>query len=400
MSAHVEQLPSVSSPTARSSRGKRTRRFLWAGAAVLATAGAAGVVAIVTRGDDSLTAPKSDVPRRVGDAIETSAAFRDAAGIRTTPATRRTLAPLVKAIGSAEFDPRQVAAVGTRAPGIVRSVLCVEGDVVEKGALLAEIESPRLVDTQADLKVAVARKEAAARNAQRERALFDKSLTTARELEQANAELAEQQALETAALERVRALGGAVEMGTSELRSPVSGLVAVRAIAPGQNVGASHTAFRIGDMDQLWVLLRVFARHVELVRPGDSVEIHPLSDLERTIAGRVAHVGAVLDEATHTTDLRIEVDNDERVLRPGQAVQATIRASGPARDTLTVPASAVTTVDGAQAVFVAETPTRFAPRKVEVGLDGGDVVEVTKGVTEGEQVVSSAVLALKSELFR
>jgi hypothetical protein len=51
-------------------------------------------------------------------------------------------------------------------------------------------------------------------------------------------------------------------------------------------------------------------------------------------------------------------------------------------------------------VFVVETESRFVARKVELGLDAGDRVEVASGVNEGEDVVSRSVLALKSELFR
>ena len=189
-------------------------------------------------------------------------------------------------------------------------------------------------------------------------------------------------------------------MGISELRAPVAGVVAERSIAPGQNVGDSLVAFRVGDLDQLWVLLRVFERHVEVLRAGDHVDIRSLSAPDRVIHGKVAHIGSVLDPATRTTDVRVEVDNEERWLRPGQAVEAKIHASGPAGDVLSVPSAAVTYVDGAPTVFVAETPTRFSPRPVEVGFDGGDRLAIKGGLREGEQVVSKSVLALKSELFR
>jgi hypothetical protein len=57
-------------------------------------------------------------------------------------------------------------------------------------------------------------------------------------------------------------------------------------------------------------------------------------------------------------------------------------------------------LDSAPTVFVAESPTRFVARKVVLGIDGGDRVEITNGVAEGEAVVSESVLARKSEFFR
>jgi membrane fusion protein, heavy metal efflux system len=244
------------------------------------------------------------------------------------------------------------------------------------------------------------KREAARLNAERERGLFERQLTTARENEEARAALQQQDALAAAASERVRALGGTAVMGRSRLRAPMAGFIAERAIQPGQNVASNLVAFRIGDLDALWVLLRLFERHVALVRPGDAVDIQLLSEPKQIIHGTVAHVGSVLDETTRTTDVRVEVTNESRLLRPGQAVEARIRASGPARVALAVPASAVTYVDGSPTVFVAETDTRFTARKVELGLDGGDLIELASGVREGEAVVSRSVLALKSELFR
>ena len=361
---------------------------------------AAGGIALATGGEEAPAPIASDVPRRVGDAIEITPAFRAKAEIATTPATRASLTPIIKVVGSATFDPTRVAAVGTRAPGIVTKVLHVEGDTVEKGALLAEVESPTLVDAQADLRIATAKEHAASLDRNREKSLLDRALTTAREYEQAEAALAEEKALARAAAERVDALGGGGGIGVSQLRAPVAGLVAERSIAPGQSVEPSFVAFRVGDLDALWVLLRVFERHVELVRAGDAVDIRKLSEPGEAIHGTVAHVGSVIATTTRTADVRVQVANEKRLLRPGQAVEASIRASGPARVALSVPHTAVTFVDGVPTVFVEETPTRFVARKVELGLDGGDRIELVEGVREGELVVSRSVLALKSELFR
>lgn len=400
MTPHVGRAPLVGGSTDGDSARKRRVGLI---ALVLAAALAVAflVLQFVRSRDDAPQAePASDVPRRVGNAIEISAEARARAGIETEPATRGELTPLLHVVGTIEFDPTRVAAVGTRAPGIVTKVLHVEGDEVERGELLAVVESPAVTEAQTDEKVAVAKKRAALKNEARERDLLERGLTTAREHEQAVSMLEQQRALAEAARERLETLGGAERSGISELRAPVSGVVAQRSIAPGQNVGASTIAFRVGDLGQLWIQLRVFERHVGLIREGDVVDVEMLAGGGKQLRGKVAHVGSVLDPATRTTQVRIEVHNESLALRPGQAVEATIHASGPARVALSVPSTAVTYVDGKPTVFVAETPTRFAVRTVELGLDGGDRLEIVKGVGEGEQVVSKSVLALKSELFR
>jgi cobalt-zinc-cadmium efflux system membrane fusion protein len=382
--------------------GTRRRKLIAAALAAVVLVGGAAAVITMHPSTPPAPPPVSDVPHRDGDAIVVSDTFRKVAGLETVAAASAPLVPLLQAVGTVAFDPTHVAAVGTRAAGVVVKVLRVEGDFVEEGDLLAEIESARLADAHADRRVAAAKRRAATLNLARVRGLLDQQLTTAREFEQATSALEQQNALARAAKERVEALGGgrAGDIGISQLRAPVAGVVAARAIAPGQSLDPGHVAFRVGDLDQLWVLLRLFERDVGFVSVGDIVEVRSLSELGRTIDGTVAHVGAVLDPATRTVDIRVVVPNQDHVLRPGQSVKATIRTNGRARTVVSVPASAVTYIDGAPTVFVAESARRFVPRKVELGIDGGDRLEIIKGVREGELVVSKNVLAIKSEIFR
>jgi membrane fusion protein, heavy metal efflux system len=400
----MTQLPQSEPASAPTAPGIRAR-VLGIGAAVLLVLGIGGAVVLrggKAAGGGPAAASKRDVPYLDGKAIAFSSAFRDRAGIKMSRVESAHLTPVVKVVGTVDFDPAHVAAVGTRIRGFVRNVYKVEGDHVSTGDSLAEIESAELGQAQADVSVAQAHRHAAELNAKREAELLGRQLTTAREAEVAAAAAAEHRASLTAAQQRVTALGGNTKggYGVYVLRSPMKGEVVEWKITPGQSVEGNVVAFRVADLNYLWIELAVFERNISAVRVDDKVDITLLSDASTPIVGKVAHVGEVIDLNTRSAAVRVKVHNTARVLRPGQSVMASIHASGPARMALSVPQSAITYVDGKPTVFVAESDTRVVPTAVRLGGSDGTKQEVLEGLSEGQQVASEGVFALKSELFR
>ncbi len=380
---------------------------------VWAIAGGAGVIALValwafarpsgpTPGGAPVADTGRDVPRMEGKAVVFSEAFAKRAGIKLSAVKQASLTPVVKVVGTVDFNPRQVAAVGARIQGFVRRVLRLPGDVVKAGEALAEIESATLGQAQADLSATSAHNQAAHANAQRENALLQQGLTTAREAEVANATLTSHKASLEAAKQRVLALGGAAAggFGTYTLRSPLNGTVVESHISVGQSVEANLIAFRVANLDDLWIDLSVFERTIGMVKVGDHVEVTPMADVKKTIEGKVAHVSEILDLTTRSGTVRVQVDNRNRLLRPGQSVVAVIRTATPTGMSLLIPFDAITYVDGAPTVFVAHNPTKVMPTAVQLGKSDGEQQEVLDGLVEGQSVVVEGVFALKSELFR
>jgi cobalt-zinc-cadmium efflux system membrane fusion protein len=349
-----------------------------------------------------IVAAIGSVPTREGGAIVFSAAFAQRAGVQTERVRRAALVPTIRVVGTVNFDPMRVAAVGTRLRGVVRRTTKYEGDEVKAGDVLAEVDSAELGEAQAGVLTNKAQAEAAKVNATREKSLLDRQLTTAREAEVADLTLRSQTAMLSASEQRVRALGGdrGGPFGVHVLKAPISGTVVLRHVEPGQAVEANITAYKIADLTRLWIELAVTEQSLTAVRHGDRVSVAPVSDPTKAIIGKVAHVGEVIDISTRTADVRVEVDNTEHVLRVGQSVFATIDASGPAHEALMVKRDAVVFVDGKSTVFRAETPTRVVPVPVRLGSSNETVVEILEGVGEGDTVVTSGAFYLKSELFR
>jgi cobalt-zinc-cadmium efflux system membrane fusion protein len=382
---------------------RRTRAALWF---ALFAGTAAAVVWLVHDkrkvGQETTRSAKRDVPYLDGRFIRFSPSFAKRIELEVERPTKRPLAPALHVTGKVSFNPNRVAAIGARIGGRVRSARHVEGDVVARGAVLAEIESAELGQAQAALTAARAHLHAAEANEQRERELSQARVSSHREAELARAVAASAQADLTAAEQRLRAMGGSErgEPGVLRLTSPIAGTVVERGISRGQFVEPTLTAFRVADLRQFWLLLAVFERDLPAIHEGDRVDVTMPGQSEPLVAGSVEHVGDVIDESTRTAQVRVVIEPREHRLRAGQAVQATVHTSRPRALALSLPRDAVTSVDGKPTVFVAGTELAVEPRVIELGGQDATHVEVLSGLREDERVAVRGVFALKSEIFR
>jgi cobalt-zinc-cadmium efflux system membrane fusion protein len=351
--------------------------------------------------------PIIDTPHVEGKRIVFSERFAAKIGLKTVEIKDASLVPTVSVIGEVTFNPQYVAQVGTRLRGLVRDVFRFEGTHVKQGELLAQIDSPELGEAQAAVSTLKAQTIAAKQNAKRELDLAEKRLTTQKESEEAIATENAYSAMLAAAQQKVAALAGRYSdsnrqnLGLHQLVSPLEGTIVERNIAKGQLVDGSHTAFLIANLDYLWVELSVFERSLPAIREGDNVELRPLGYTGPPIQGRVAQIGQSLDEHTRSAAVRVQVDNKDRRLRPGQAIDATIHTSGTAIESgIVVAPTAVTFVDGKPTVFVADSPNSVVPTEVTLGVSSGQGQQILKGLKPGQFVVTDGAFELKSELYR
>jgi cobalt-zinc-cadmium efflux system membrane fusion protein len=382
-----------------------TRRKLIVAFATLALV---GVVALfLLRGwhlgsQADAAAPVRDVPHLDGKWIRYTPSFAQRSKIEFATVETAGLSPVVSVTGTVTFDPQKVAAVGARIPGRVRKVFKFEGDHVDEGTVLAELESAELGQAQAKVLEARAHFEAAEANEKREHQLAEARVSSQRDYEVARAAAAAAKSDLYAAEQRVRAFGatGGAEIGILQLTSPISGKVVEAKVARGQTVEPSFTAFRVADLKRVWIELAVFERELGHVHKDDPVEISPQTNTAVVLKGTVAHVGDVIDLETRSAPVRVVVDNPDEALRPGQSVLARIRTKTSVAAAIAVPRDAVTTVDGKPTVFVAHDDTSVEPRAITIGGRDANRVEVLSGLQPGERIAVSGVFALKSEVFR
>jgi cobalt-zinc-cadmium efflux system membrane fusion protein len=342
--------------------------------------------------------------------VKLSAELAKRAKLSVEKVAKRPLSPTLDLVGSVDFDADAVADVGGRIAGRITRVLVTVGDPVIKGQPLIEIESNELGEALAALLSSRANLIAAEHHAARETALGQKQLSSAPVVETARASAHALQAETQGAEQRLLAMGltpGELQSLRSgqgprriTLRAPIEGEVVERYAVLGQVVDPTQPILRIADLGRLWVQLDLFERDLGRVANGDAVEILSETYPGRSFYGKVAYIASTVDNVTRTAEVRIEVPNPERLLRPGQFVHARLTTRGQGEPAIAVPRKALIQVDGEPSVFVQQGKEKFVARAIEVGRAAGDLVEIKRGLTEGERLVTEGGFVLKSELLR
>ena len=179
-----------------------------------------------------------------------------------------------------------------------------------------------------------------------------------------------------------------------DIVSPVTGFILARNISPGQHFDRSMEFYRVADLSRVWIVAEIAGSETEQFHPGTVARVS-LSGAEKSHQARVANVLPEVDPATRTMKLRLEAENPGYGLRPDMFVDVELPLTRTAA--LMVPVDAVIDSGKEQRVYVERSAGMFEPRTVEVGRRVGDRVEIVKGLSEGERVVSSGTFLVDSE---
>lgn len=290
--------------------------------------------------------------------------------------------------GNVQVDERRQAYVQTRFAGWIRKVYAdATGNFVGKGQPLFTIYSPDLVSTQQEYLLAKKNSETLQKSSVSGVASGASSLFNAAK------ERLLQWEVSPAELEKLDHSGKPIT--DLMFNSPVSGYITAKNALPNMYVQPETMLYTIVDLSDVWVFGQVFQSDAGKIRPGDPVEITVDAYPGRVFNGRVDYILPQFDINTRTLPVRLVLSNPGLKLRPGMYVN--VRAKLPMGRQLVVPASAAFHSGTKNFVFVYSGEGNIEPREVELGLQVGDELVVTKGVKAQEQIITSANFLVDSE---
>ncbi len=296
-------------------------------------------------------------------------------GVRTERVKKGPINLPIHTVGYVDFDQDRLTHIHSRVDGWIE-VLTVtsSGDAVSKGQTLYELYSPALVNAQEEYLAALRSGNKMLKKASRSR-LLALGLT--------------QQHIKR--LEKRRVVEQRIKVIADR-----DGFVKDLNVREGMFIKPATEVMSIGSLASVWVIAEVFERQARWVKPGQDVEMSADALPGIIWKGTVDYLYPVLDSKTRTLKVRVRVDNNELSLKPNMYADLTLFAPVES-DALSIPREALIKGGRYNRVVKSLGDGQFKSVLVMVGIESDGYVQIIDGLSEGDEVVTSAQFLIDSE---
>jgi len=275
--------------------------------------------------------------------------------------------------GTAPVEAHEEAEVVAKGGGEVRQLFVEEGDVVKAGQVMARLDGDRLRLEVAQTEANLRKLE---RDYKRQLELSQKGLVAQGTAENAKFDL---DALR-AAYDRAR-----LELGYTEIRAPIDGVVSARHIKVGNTIAPNDPTYRVTNLDPLVAYVHIPEKEFRKLAPQQAAEVVVDALGGDRFAGVISRISPTVDPKTGTFRARVEVQDPTGRLKPGMFARVNIVYER-RENALQVQRSAIVDADGTQSVFVV-ADGKAEQKAVQTGLANNGWIEITGGLQGDEKVV-------------
>jgi membrane fusion protein, multidrug efflux system len=298
--------------------------------------------------------------------------------------------PMLTAVGS--ISPVQGATISAELAGTVSDIEFESGARVKKGDVLMKLnpsaEEAELRSAQADLELAKS-------DFDRAKDLANRKVISKAELDTAQAKFLQKKA----AVDNMQSI-----INKKVIRAPFDGIAGIRSVNRGQMVKEGEPLVSLQTLDQVFVDFSLPQQDLSKVKVGLPVKLTTDAIPGREFDGILTAVNSAIDSATRTVSLQATLNNSDHALRSGMFARVSVIL--PQKNpTLYVPATSVVYAPYGDSVFVIEKQHNEKTKQeslvlrqqfIRTGETRGDFVSVTKGLKEGQQIVSTGAFKLRN----
>jgi membrane fusion protein, multidrug efflux system len=263
--------------------------------------------------------------------------------------------------------------------GKIISINFQEGSKVNKGDLLVKMND---ADLQAQLTKAQVNKKNAEDKEHRQKILLSKNgisqETYETALNELNASIAD--------IENIKA-----QIAKTEIRASFNGTIGLRYVSEGGYATPTTQIATLQNSNPVKIDFSIPQRYAKEISVGNSIEIK--SAAGKIYNARVYAIEPKIDPLTRSLQIRASCSNNNGELVPGSYVSVVVTLNS-IKNTFTVPTQALSLDISGEQLYLYKNGVAV-PRKIESGLRTEQVVQVAKGISEGDTIIISGIMQLR-----
>ncbi len=327
-------------------------------------------------GMDLVAIPDAEAEIAPEGAVQMSATAMQIANVQTVTVQKAEPTKEIYLAGRVEADERNVGEITARFAGRIEKLFVnFTGQQVKRGQALASVYAPALVTAQKEL-------FEAARFQESNPSFYEAAINKLKLWD-----LSDRQIQSISESQEVRY--------HVNILAPQSGTVVARNVTAGDYVQQGQSLFEVANLDQLWVVFDAYESDLPWIQEGDEINFTVQSLPGQTFRSEVAFIDPVISPQRRVAEVRTEVKNDQKKLKPRMFAQGVLQSALPGvENALVIPKTAVLWTGKRAVVYVKrpefEQPT-FAYREVMLGPEAGSYYLVSEGLEAGEEVVANGV---------
>lgn len=291
-----------------------------------------------------------------------------------------------------EADPSRTITMVPPVTGKILELKVGLGDRVKKGQLLLVMTSGDFAQATSDQQKARDLLQLTKKVLERQRGVQEAGAGAGKDLEQAESANIQAQAEFSRADTRLKSLGitSGVSTDSSGRRlnvvAPTSGSITALSVGVGQSVNdPTASMMTIANLDNVWITANVPENLISSVKTGQQVAINLPAYPDAALKGNVTFISDILQPDTRRAAVRISMPNADGRLKPNMFATASFAVAQ--TNTPVVPTSALLMNNDDVTVFVETKPWTFTRRKVVLGRETSNTVQIQTGLKAGDQVV-------------
>ncbi|MEI8225536.1 MAG: efflux RND transporter periplasmic adaptor subunit [Bacteroidota bacterium] len=260
------------------------------------------------------------------------------------------------------------------------------GDKIKAGALIARLEDKEYVNS-IKLETNELNLELSESELKKQESLYEKGGVTLKDLKTASINYANAKTtVENAKL----------QLDKTRIVAPIDGVIVdLPYYTQSTQVETGSTIVKIMDYQVMYMDVQLPEKYISVIKPGQVVKLTNYTIPEDTIIGNITQLSPAINADTRTFKGNISINNPNLLLRPGMFVKADIITSH--KDSvIVIPKSIILSRQRGKTVFIIDRGVA-AERIIETGLENITDVEVTRGLTKNERVVTSGFETLSNK---